>query len=319
MISGRVKKIARLSFSFILLGYLLSKINLSHTFSNIFSLPLSVVAASILLYLLSVWISAVKWRFLLPRYTVSKLVKVCMIGIYYNLILPGQLVGEGVKGYYLIKKGDARQVIASIVVDKITGLIGLLIVALGGTFFSKQLVVQDIAYVLAVFTVFFIIISSALRIQKFFLIILDLLSNFENRLPRLKGFSSHLTQILYDYRAYLKEPVILIKAVIFGILFQLSGVIIIMLMARGIQIRTPFADLCWIYGIVSIAILLPLTIGGIGVREGTFIGILGQLGVASEKALALSLMIFGIQIFGALIGGILGFEINFKRKGDPES
>ena len=92
-----------------------------------------------------------------------------------------------------------------------------------------------------------------------------------------------------------------------------------MIMARGIQIQTPFADLCWIFGIVSIAILIPLTVGGIGVREGTFIGLLGQLGVPSEKALVLSLSIFTLQVFLSVIGGILGFGMDFNRKEYPKS
>ncbi|MCP4129941.1 MAG: flippase-like domain-containing protein [bacterium] len=314
MISGTAKKIARLFFSCILLGYLLYKVNLSHTFSTIFSLPLSIVAASILLYLFSVWISSVKWRILLPRYTVSELAKIYMISIYYSLILPGQLAGEGAKGYYLIKQGDGRQVIASIIVDRITGLIGLLIVALGGTCFSRQIIVQNIACVLTVVTLFCILILSVLRIQKFFSIITGLFLFFGKRFPRLDGFSSHLVQILHDWREYLQEPVLLIKAVILGILFQLSGVFILTLMVWGIQIQTSFADLCWIYGIVSVAILIPLTIGGIGVREGTFIGFLSYLGVPSEKSLALSLSVFALQIFGALIGGIVEVRSGFKKK-----
>jgi glycosyltransferase 2 family protein len=319
MMPGIVKKIARFSFGFILLGYFLSKVNLSHTTSTIFSIPFSTVTVSILIYIFSVWISAVKWCFLLPRYTVLTLAKICLIGLYYNLILPGQLAGEGVKGYFLIKKGDARQVVASIVFDKITGLIGLLIVALAGIWFSRQIIVQDIAYILAAFTLFCVLFLFVLRNQHIFSFILGLFSFIGKRIPQLYGISSHLTQILHDCRTYLQKPALLIKMIVLGILFQLSGVMIVMIMARGIEIQTPFADLCWILGIISIAILIPLTIGGIGIREGAFIGLLGQVGVPSEKALALSLSIFTLQIFLSLIGGFLGHGIGFKRKESHDS
>jgi hypothetical protein len=60
---------------------------------------------------------------------------------------------------------------------------------------------------------------------------------------------------------------------------------------------------------------MPVTIGGIGLREASFVGLLGGLGVGSEKALVLSFCIFGLQIIGALTGGIVNIvEKNYKSK-----
>jgi hypothetical protein len=56
---------------------------------------------------------------------------------------------------------------------------------------------------------------------------------------------------------------------------------------------------------VSVATILPLSLGGIGIREGAFVGVLGFLGIGSELALALSFTILGLQLFGALIGAAI--------------
>ena len=79
-----------------------------------------------------------------------------------------------------------------------------------------------------------------------------------------------------------------------------------------------FFDWCWIQGVLSLALLLPLTFAGLGIREGTLISILGILGVAPEKALALSFSILGLQIILASIGGLIEFkrgilEFNYKN------
>lgn len=79
------------------------------------------------------------------------------------------------------------------------------------------------------------------------------------------------------------------------------------------DININFADWCWVFGVISLVVFLPITIGGIGLREGSFVILLGQLSVSSEKALALSLSIFGLQIIGGLTGGIIDFMINFSK------
>ena len=84
-------------------------------------------------------------------------------------------------------------------------------------------------------------------------------------------------------------------------------------MGNAIDINIRFHEWCWIFGVISIIIFLPITIGGVGVREGGFVLILGNLGVPNEKALALSLSIFGLLISGALFGLIIDFRMNFKK------
>jgi glycosyltransferase 2 family protein len=74
----------------------------------------------------------------------------------------------------------------------------------------------------------------------------------------------------------------------------------------GIELRV--ADWLWVFAVVSLAVLLPLSLGGIGIREGAFVGVLGFLGVAAELALALSLTIFAFQILVASAGAILDFS-----------
>jgi uncharacterized membrane protein YbhN (UPF0104 family) len=51
--------------------------------------------------------------------------------------------------------------------------------------------------------------------------------------------------------------------------------------------------------------VLPFTIGGLGLREGSFVGSLALLGIAPEKAMGLSFAVFSILLAGAAVGGVL--------------
>ena len=64
-------------------------------------------------------------------------------------------------------------------------------------------------------------------------------------------------------------------------------------------------DWCWIQAILSIMLLIPFSFGGLGIREGTLIGIFSYIGLLSEKALIISLTVFGLNIIIAIIGGLL--------------
>jgi uncharacterized membrane protein YbhN (UPF0104 family) len=53
---------------------------------------------------------------------------------------------------------------------------------------------------------------------------------------------------------------------------------------------------------VAIVQVLPITVGGLGVREGAFVLFLVPLGVPEEKALALGLLVYAINLVVSLLG-----------------
>jgi hypothetical protein len=53
---------------------------------------------------------------------------------------------------------------------------------------------------------------------------------------------------------------------------------------------------------VAIAQVLPIGISGLGVREGAFVLFLGPLGVASEEAIGLGLMLYLLNLGVSLLG-----------------
>lgn len=59
------------------------------------------------------------------------------------------------------------------------------------------------------------------------------------------------------------------------------------------------------YASVSVLMLLPISVAGIGLREGGYVGLLALFGVSSDTSLALSFTFLGYALFGALLGGAL--------------
>jgi hypothetical protein len=84
------------------------------------------------------------------------------------------------------------------------------------------------------------------------------------------------------------------------ILFVSSAVIV----SRGLGIDVSFYDIGWMRSAVFLLTVLPLTVGGIGIREAGFAGLLYLYGVDRPTALAMPVVLLAIQVTIGAIGAI---------------
>lgn len=82
------------------------------------------------------------------------------------------------------------------------------------------------------------------------------------------------------------------------VLFIVSAYVV----AVAMQLNISLWALAWIRPLVFLLTLLPFTIGGLGVREVGFIGLLGLYGVPNHEAMAFSLVVFAAQIAIGVMG-----------------
>ena len=88
-------------------------------------------------------------------------------------------------------------------------------------------------------------------------------------------------------------------------MFQLSMVGTNLLVCSAFGESVGFVDLLWIVAVVSLVQMLPVTIAGLGLREGAYLYLLQFQGVDGSRALAVSLAVFAIQLTFAFAGGLL--------------
>jgi glycosyltransferase 2 family protein len=92
---------------------------------------------------------------------------------------------------------------------------------------------------------------------------------------------------------------------IFGIsiLAQLPGILVFVALGDGLGLSVPLLSMGWIRSVVVVLSLLPISIGGVGVREGALVVTLHAFGVPAHQALALSILVFATTI---LVPGLAG-------------
>lgn len=256
-------------------------------------------------------VATAKWKLLLGDQRFSALLKLNFIGQYYAMLLPGQVAGEAVKAYRLGKgKHNAEQIAASVIIDRITGFLGLLAVAVVGVALNSTAGRQQIfgALLFAIAALLALLFSFHLPWWT------RIMEPVENRGPRAARILGQLHRLLTAWKAYAQSPSLMLASVLLGACFQLIAVWINYQLGRELGLQVAISDWCWVFGVVSIVTALPFTIGGLGLREGSFVGSLALLGIAPEKAMGLSFAVFSILLSGAAIGGVLDWTRSTSQR-----
>lgn len=307
-----LKTVLKILVAVVLLSWLLFKSDVKIIFENISALPMKVFLAAVFLDLFYLFIKSFRWRLFLPQYPILKLIAISFIGQFYSVVSVGQFVGEAAK-IYILGKGqkESGQIAMSVFIDKITGIIGLIILAILGLFFTPTILPKSLVWSFSVVAILCLVLIFLVRLPFIYCQLLKLFNFQFTKYARLKKIFVWAVSLLESWYVYSKKTKYIFISIVLSIIFQLVLVGVYVILSRGLDIKISFFDWCWILGILSGLLVLPITVAGIGVREVSLVGLLGFFMVAPEKALALSFSVFGIQLIIAFIGGI----IEAKRTG----
>ncbi len=97
-------------------------------------LDFRLLASAFLIYMTGISISFLRWfalvRVIEPRFKIGPAFLLGFIGNVFNLVIPGAVGGDFIKAAYLVRMDINRtQAVASMVIDRIVGLLGLFLLA----------------------------------------------------------------------------------------------------------------------------------------------------------------------------------------------
>ena len=288
----------KLAVSSLALYIVFSKVDSGHTFSIIKSIGPFYFFLAVFLYIFSQLISSFRWKLLLPEnFTIKKLFSIYMIGAFFGSFMPGIVGGDAVRAYYLNKKAKKMSLtLASIFMDRYLGYASLMLIGISAApfalrYFGASPYKWIMPFIFAAF-----VVGSIL----FFVLQLG---------RRFRGMSE-----FYEYFTALKtQKGTIIKAVLISLLVQLLNFFIVVVLAAGMGEKIPLLVLFVFLPIIITITMIPISISGLGVREGSFVILLGLIGVKSEVATSLSLAWF----FSVFIGSLPGLAIYFALPKKP--
>ena len=119
----------------------------------------------------------------------------------------------------------------------------------------------------------------------------------------------HKAVAYFPYRKILLSSIILILAI------QLATITSVYLVFKAYGIHLPLYVHISIYPVIAILSMIPITISGLGIREGFFIYFYVQLGVPAETAVIVSLVNYVIIVLTpAFLGSLIYLYMLIKPK-----
>ncbi len=213
------------------------------------------------------------------------------ISHFFNTFLPGRVGGEVVRTFYIyrdIGKGDVS--LASVFMDKYMGfsaIVGISLIAFIGGYSNFK--GTEIVWLIPVSSSIFLIASIIF---------------WGINWGKIKGISAFYTHLM----EYKTKKGIIYKGLVLSFIIQVISIVEIYLLLLAIGITVPIIYFFIFVPIINAISAIPITIGGLGLREVGFATLFSmfftELGVTSNQAVSLSLLIFSVMILVNLIGGI---------------
>ena len=299
---ARLKLLLKLAVGLTLVALLLSRIEVAALVDALGSYTAGAFSAALALTAASMLIAGLRWKVLVPHIGYMRLLRFTLIGQFYSLVLPGQITGDAVKAWR-ISRGvpDGARTALSVLADRIAGLIALLLVCLAGIALSGDGLTRKLLPPVLVLTIGLIGSLLALQSSAVRNLLFALIDNLR-RVRRGPPVAEKLSMLISSWTAATGDARALLLSVMLGVVFQLIGVAIYAILAACLSIDLDWTYWMWIAGVTAVALLLPVTLGGLGIREGTLVAILAHYGVPGEKAVALSLGLFALAVAVAITG-----------------
>ncbi len=305
--SKRRWTILRFAIAIAIIVFLFTKINIPDVISSILSVKLYYVIPAIILNLLAWYLASYRLKFFsdLEGFAIStfRALEITLGAVFYGLFLPGGNLAVGVVKFYKLSSKNKKltEAFIALALDRVFATITLCLV---GIFFwmisipedSKEFVLSMI-FVLLALTGFcyFVFFDRDHRLIKW---LLSLVNKFYIS-PKLNNFIEHLS----DLGKIPLNSHILMGVVSIG--SQLLDVIVFYILLLSLDLDVSFVSIGWIRAVVVLVTMIPISISGIGLREGSFILLLGALGVSENSAFAYSIIVFAVtRIIPGLLGGL---------------
>jgi len=317
-----ISLIIRVSITFILVIFVLYKVGLfSYEGRRLFLGVIAHVKIEFLLASLGIAFlinlsSSFKWFMLLRSRNIHvglwRLYAYYTIGKFFNLLLPTSMGGDVIRMYQLGQyTGRKHSAIASVVVERFTGMVILLVIAVIAVILNINMFNEIwLTAALGAGSVILAMITWLILDERPFNFLQKL---FGERILPLKKILAKIYKIRQAVLAYKNDSKALLWALVNSLIFQLLAVVNVWVSSLAFDSNLSFISMLVAVPVILFIMNLPISIGGIGLMEFAYTFTLALFGTSSSIALSTALLIRAKSILDAIIGGILYASVDTDR------
>lgn len=220
-------------------------------------------------------------------------------GTFFNQALPSTIGGDAIRVLDIIKaKGNKKRAFFDVLIDRVIGLFGLVLLSLIANLFQPDLLPKDLFILLimlslggifGVFALLYLSWAPFFKRYKFLKLFFDLSIRFRIILKNKKRFFTQAALSMFVH---------------------LLAVASFYMIAVSISFEADFTVFLSIVPAVLLISIVPVSLAGWGIRESAMIGLFLLVGADVEKVLSISIL-YGIIL---ILVGIYGAIFYLKEK-----
>jgi hypothetical protein len=253
-----------------------------------------------------------RWAILIKTVTSAppkELARIFFVSSFLGSFLPAGVGGDAARAYQVGRQTrEVSAAIASVVVDRWLGLMAVGLAGCVGVLASITAVPRELRELTVALTVLLAIGGVATLYADW---MADRLLPRSVAEARIGGEIRRLATALAVYR---RAPKALWQVAVLSMIVQAIRISLAWVIGHGLGISLPFSYY-WVFMPLNILIiLLPLSLGGFGLPQGTMVWTLGPLGVPPTEAFLLSLLFVLAGVVGNLPGAVL-YAVGHSKAG----
>jgi len=289
-----LKFLVKLLISFGFLAWIIFRVNWQEVWALLRKIEPKFIVAYFVVLIAGIAVSAYKWKKLAEFKKINlsfvDSFKLYLTGTFVNNFMPSFIGGDTYRAYQIGKKDKKYpEAASSVVMDRLTGLFGAMILSLIFSLGNFKTISQN--HILVVLNL--IILVSVILVILFFI---------TRRAVIWKKFATHKSKVTkYIPESFLKfiselthyhnSTSVLLQAVLWSFAFGLIGLAAtnyVLFLALGVKIN-PLDYLSVIF-LISFISSIPISINNIGIKEWAYITFFGFFGVGTSVVITVAIL-----------------------------
>lgn len=320
MLKQKILPLVNIAVSVGLIAVLLLRADLSDFSSAFKKVNILVFAGALVFQAFNMIIRSLKWQLLLKAQgadisllTVNNL---NYMSLFFNNFFLGTIGGDAFRVYRVLGySNNLGGAASSVILERATGFFAailiILLFGLGFLFMYQTLV--SLRLLIALFIVILITVVVVFLILKLHANLANLL--ILDPFPRIKKiFEESLTTI----RGYKDNYWAVVFALALSFVFHVGKSFTVYFFTLAANADVSIIPLLFISPLVSLLVMIPISINGIGIQEGSYVFYLEQLGVAGPVALIVAILSRVSLFVLSLVGGLLFLMSYGGRRRTPK-
>lgn len=294
--------LARILISIGLLAWVLTRVGLDNLLTTFATLDWRLYILALGVSSLSMGLRAYRWWLLLDAVKVRvnywRVVYLYYIGAFYNTFLPTGFGGDVMRVVEFGGGASSAQAAGTVIVDRLTGFVMLFVLALVALPFSYHLLPTPMLWVL-------IGVSGSVLVGAALLFEGHVLRRLTARFPRALSLAGDawLGRTYAVITACGRKAIAL--ALFWSLMFNLLHIGASAIIGLALGLSVPVGVYFVFVPLATVALLIPITVNGLGFRESIYLALFPQTGVSGPQATAFSLGTYSLDLFDGLVGGVI--------------